>query len=544
MSTDEVFGDVPERFCREDDVLAPRNPYSASKAAAEMYCNAYHHSYGLPIIVARCYDKKTRAITENGLKTYNELKVGDMVFVRDGNNLKLEPINNIYIYSYLGDMIKFKTGTINLFVTPNHRIICKPRNNDSFLGRQARNYQIKTASEFLNITKYERYHLPKTAVWQGIDDEQIDLSQFVDFENLHRNTKPIKQFVKTTSLLSLFGWYISEGSPSGGGIEIGNKNTENKREIEGLIKEFGVNFINFTKRNGVGCSSVLLKKLLALSGLGAQNKHIPNILLQYSPSKLIFLYNALIKGDGVVTQYGTDVYYTKSPKLVEDMIELALKLGYSPRIAERETWNPKKTKKSKSYIIRMSKTANDGSVEGRHISTELYEGQVWCVSTPSGNLFVEREGCVINCGNSMNMFGEYQNPEKLISKLISKCLTDTHFTLYEGNSIRGWIYVKDTCSALDLLSEKGKIGEIYHIPPDIYLTVSEIAEKILDYTEKRHLFDGYKGKRLKDDERYALDATKFTYGLKWSPKIGFEQGLHNTIEWFAQNKWYWSTLYY
>jgi len=159
------------------------------------------------------------------------------------------------------------------------------------------------------------------------------------------------------------------------------------------------------------------------------------------------------------------------------------------------------------------------------------------------NAYHHSYGLPIIVARSMNMFGEYQNPEKLISKIITKCLTDTHFTLYEGNSIRGWIYVKDTCDALNLLSEKGKIGEIYHIPPDIYLTVSEIAEKILDLTEKHQIFDGYKGKRLKDDERYALDATKFTYGLKWSPKIGFEQGLLNTIAWFAQNKWYWSTLY-
>jgi dTDP-glucose 4,6-dehydratase len=54
MSTDEVYGDVPEgRESRETDVLNPRSPYSASKAGAEMQCRAYIETYGLPVVVAR-----------------------------------------------------------------------------------------------------------------------------------------------------------------------------------------------------------------------------------------------------------------------------------------------------------------------------------------------------------------------------------------------------------------------------------------------------------------------------------------------------------
>jgi len=54
MSTDEVYGDVPEgRFSAETDPLHPRSPYSASKAGAEMQVMAYVETYGLPVIVAR-----------------------------------------------------------------------------------------------------------------------------------------------------------------------------------------------------------------------------------------------------------------------------------------------------------------------------------------------------------------------------------------------------------------------------------------------------------------------------------------------------------
>jgi len=140
---------------------------------------------------------------------------------------------------------------------------------------------------------------------------------------------------------------------------------------------------------------------------------------------------------------------------------------------------------------------------------------------------------------SMNMFGPYQHPEKLIGKIIINCLNETHFTLFEGGSVRGWIFVKDTCDALDHVVEKGTIGEIYHIPPDAYKTVPQVAETILKEMDREFLFDGYKGRRLKDDERYALDASKFTYDLCWRAPTGFEEGIRQTIDWFEHNPWFW-----
>jgi len=54
MSTDEVYGDVPEgQTSHEADALNPRSPYAASKAGAEMQCRAYIETYGLPVVIAR-----------------------------------------------------------------------------------------------------------------------------------------------------------------------------------------------------------------------------------------------------------------------------------------------------------------------------------------------------------------------------------------------------------------------------------------------------------------------------------------------------------
>ncbi|MBR2834402.1 MAG: dTDP-glucose 4,6-dehydratase [Coriobacteriales bacterium] len=58
VSTDEVYGSLPEDdksvLFREDTPLAPRSPYSASKASADLFVKAYHETYGMPVNITRC----------------------------------------------------------------------------------------------------------------------------------------------------------------------------------------------------------------------------------------------------------------------------------------------------------------------------------------------------------------------------------------------------------------------------------------------------------------------------------------------------------
>ena len=54
VSTDEVYGEIPEGAFTENDAVKPSNPYSASKAAADMFVQAYHKTYGLKTFITRC----------------------------------------------------------------------------------------------------------------------------------------------------------------------------------------------------------------------------------------------------------------------------------------------------------------------------------------------------------------------------------------------------------------------------------------------------------------------------------------------------------
>jgi dTDP-glucose 4,6-dehydratase len=98
VSTDEVYGDVPEGRSSEDDPLRPRSPYSASKAGGEHIANAYAESFGLPLLVTRGsnnygphqYPEKlipvliTNGIDDMSLPLYNDgSAVRDFIYVED-----------------------------------------------------------------------------------------------------------------------------------------------------------------------------------------------------------------------------------------------------------------------------------------------------------------------------------------------------------------------------------------------------------------------------------------------------------------------------
>jgi len=54
VSTDEIYGDIPEGSFNEDSRLKPSNPYAAAKAAADLFALAYHRTYGLDVSITRC----------------------------------------------------------------------------------------------------------------------------------------------------------------------------------------------------------------------------------------------------------------------------------------------------------------------------------------------------------------------------------------------------------------------------------------------------------------------------------------------------------
>ncbi len=137
-----------------------------------------------------------------------------------------------------------------------------------------------------------------------------------------------------------------------------------------------------------------------------------------------------------------------------------------------------------------------------------------------------------------NNFGPWQYPEKFIPVAISSVLVDERIPVYaRGLNCREWLYVTDCVAAVALIFEKGKIGEIYNVGSGFERQNIEVAKRILSILNKPEDFIDFVSDRPGHDFRYALDSSKFRR-LGWEPKVDFETGVKNTVEWYQKEvKW-------
>ena len=151
---------------------------------------------------------------------------------------------------------------------------------------------------------------------------------------------------------------------------------------------------------------------------------------------------------------------------------------------------------------------------------------------------------VSNCSNN---YGPNQFPEKLIPLAINNIKNNKPVPVYgKGENIRDWLYVEDHASAIDLIFHKGFPGETYNIGGinewkniDLIYLLCKIMDKKLGRKEGTSAgLITFVRDRPGHDLRYAIDSSKISRELGWSPSLKFEQGLEKTVDWYLSNqKW-------
>jgi dTDP-glucose 4,6-dehydratase len=145
-----------------------------------------------------------------------------------------------------------------------------------------------------------------------------------------------------------------------------------------------------------------------------------------------------------------------------------------------------------------------------------------------------------NCSNN---YGPNQHKEKLIPTIIRKAVSGEPIPIYgDGKNIRDWLYVKDHCSGIKLVLDKGKLGETYNIGGRNERENLYIAHTICDILDQMKPQDtSYRGQisfvndRPGHDFRYAIDASKIESELGWKAEENFETGIKKTIAWYLKN---------
>jgi dTDP-glucose 4,6-dehydratase len=153
-------------------------------------------------------------------------------------------------------------------------------------------------------------------------------------------------------------------------------------------------------------------------------------------------------------------------------------------------------------------------------------------------------GLPITISNCANNYGPYHFPEKLIPLAITNILEDKKVPVYgDGLYVRDWLYVEDHCEAIDVILQKGKIGETYLIGGmDQDIPNIDIVKKIVTLMGKDESSIEFVKDRPGHDRRYAIDWSKINRELGWSPKHTFEEGLKATIDWYKNNTEWWKRI--
>lgn len=151
---------------------------------------------------------------------------------------------------------------------------------------------------------------------------------------------------------------------------------------------------------------------------------------------------------------------------------------------------------------------------------------------------------ISNCANN---YGPYQHIEKFIPRQITNILSGSKPKLYgAGLNVRDWIHVDDHNNAVQLILEKGEIGETYIIGADNDHTNNKmVVEMILEIMGKPKDWYEHVNDRPGHDMRYAMDSTLLRTELGWKPQYtdttGMKEGLQQTIDWYTDNESWWKS---
>src|SRR2546430_2408847 len=137
---------------------------------------------------------------------------------------------------------------------------------------------------------------------------------------------------------------------------------------------------------------------------------------------------------------------------------------------------------------------------------------------------------------------DLQFPEKVIPLFTTHALDDQPLPLYASTqNKREWLHVLDHCRAIELVLEQGEPGETYNVGSGVERSIEEVADAVLEQTGKDASLKTIVPDRPGHDRRYLLDSSKIR-ALGWSEEIGWDEGIAETVRWYADNRDWWEPL--
>jgi dTDP-glucose 4,6-dehydratase len=166
----------------------------------------------------------------------------------------------------------------------------------------------------------------------------------------------------------------------------------------------------------------------------------------------------------------------------------------------------------------------------------------YAASKAAGELLIkaahETHGLTYQITRSCNNYGPWQDPEKLIPKIIKNVLANEPVPIYgQGAQIRDWIHVFDKCSAIFKIINDGKDNQTYNISANQEFSNLEVFQLVCNTLGKGHDLIQFVEERPGHDFRYSVDSTKLRE-LGWTPEFKFRDGLSQACQWYINNQFF------
>jgi dTDP-glucose 4,6-dehydratase len=152
-------------------------------------------------------------------------------------------------------------------------------------------------------------------------------------------------------------------------------------------------------------------------------------------------------------------------------------------------------------------------------------------------------GLNVSITRCSNNYGPHHFPEKVIPLFVTNLIDGLHVPLYgDGGNQRDWLHVDDHCRGIALVLQKGRAGEIYNIGGGTELTNRELTDMLLQATGRDESFIDYVEDRKGHDRRYCVSIDKISRELGYTPRVPFDQGLADVVQWYRDHREWWEPL--
>ena len=366
------------------------------------------HNQGKRIIVVfdeACHDDRTEVLTEDGWKMFAALDGTERLLTKNQSTHVAEYMHpkRLFRAHRQGEMIEYRRRGASICVTPNHRM-----HHQIWLGRQGKwsDWRWNEAGKLSGA-----YHkMARDIKWEAPDLQAFIIPAYSG----PRKTWPART-VAGDDWMRFLGWWMAEGHLTFrcgriNAVGITQKSHETLREIAALCERLGFIprlYMDSSTPQLIIQDAALGNWLLQL-GRGALNKRAPECVRMASARQQRLFLDAFIAGDGYWPGRSRAIMYTSSPKLADDLQEIALKAGAISVLTKRPLAGVKskfKTHIATSSVDGFVVSAQWGksSILWRQNKTTRipYDGMVYCAELPANHLlFTRRDGYTLWSGNS------------------------------------------------------------------------------------------------------------------------------------------------